>query len=232
MSLFEQVIHTDRSVQYPARRTLTNVSTQEETTVLVERNEGIVYTEGALFDASNINDLEQRIADAFDEVQTLLDSRIDLVYPVGSIYMSFSSTDPSNLFSGTTWQQITGYVLLPSTSSGTTGGSSTVTIKPTGTLSVSASVSTHYTTQAEMPSHTHTIVASQSDSSSGSLKWDSVGSAKGENWASRTTSGPNVTTGAGHTHGFTTTTSTFTGTSVSKSNLQKYITVYAWRRLT
>ena len=232
MALFEQIAHTDRQVKYPSRRILTNVNTQEEKTVLVERNEGHLYNEGDLFDSANMNDLEERIANAFEEVQTLLDNQINLIYPVGSVYMSFASTNPSELFSGTTWQQITGYVLLPSTSSGNTGGSSNITITPSGTVNVNASVQTHYTTEAEMPAHTHTIKYDEYEAHGGSSKFDSLGSAKGETWGTYTTSQPNITTGTGHTHGFTITNKTFSGTAVSKSNLQKYITVYTWRRLT
>lgn len=50
---------------------------------------------------------------------------IDLIYPVGSLYISFNSTDPSTLFGGT-WEQIKDKFLLAagdSYTAGTTGGS-------------------------------------------------------------------------------------------------------------
>lgn len=50
---------------------------------------------------------------------------IDMVYPIGSIYMSVNSTDPSTLFSGTTWQQIKDTFLLSAGdtyTNGSTGG--------------------------------------------------------------------------------------------------------------
>lgn len=64
------------------------------------------------------------------------------MYPVGSIYMSVNSTNPSTLFGGT-WQQIQGRFLFAADSkhaAGTTGGEET-----------------HKLTVDEMPSHEHII---------------------------------------------------------------------------
>ena len=49
---------------------------------------------------------------------TATEDLVDVVYPVGSIYMSVSSTSPATLFGGT-WQKIEGRFLL---ASGTTSG--------------------------------------------------------------------------------------------------------------
>ena len=65
---------------------------------------------------------------------------LDLIYPIGAIYISATSTSPATLFGGT-WEQIEGKFLLASDTNheaGTTGGSETVTL-----------------TTAEMPAHTH-----------------------------------------------------------------------------
>ena len=62
---------------------------------------------------------------------------IDLVYPLGSIYTSMDPTSPSERFGGT-WTQIVDRFLYCASSSGTTGGSSTIT-------------------EANLPSHTHTF---------------------------------------------------------------------------
>lgn len=64
----------------------------------------------------------------------------DLVYPVGSIYISANSTNPGQLFGGT-WQQITGRFLLAAGggyTAGATGGEAT-----------------HTLTENEMPRHRH-----------------------------------------------------------------------------
>ena len=65
----------------------------------------------------------------------------DLIYPVGSIYMSVNSTNPSTLFGGT-WEQIKDKFLLScgdTYANGSTGGEET-----------------HTLTVDEMPSHNHT----------------------------------------------------------------------------
>lgn len=64
----------------------------------------------------------------------------DSIYPVGSIYLSVSATDPGTLFGGT-WQRIQDRFLLcagTSYAAGSTGGEAT-----------------HTLTLNEMPSHTH-----------------------------------------------------------------------------
>lgn len=51
-------------------------------------------------------------------------SLLDVIYPVGSVYMSFNSTSPAS-FIGGTWEQLTNTFLYCSNNSGKTGGSST-----------------------------------------------------------------------------------------------------------
>lgn len=67
---------------------------------------------------------------------------LDLIYPVGSIYLSVNSVNPKTLFGGT-WAKIEGRFLLGSSSGyslGHTGGEAT-----------------HTLTTMEMPSHTHSF---------------------------------------------------------------------------
>ena len=69
-------------------------------------------------------------------------SIFDLIYPVGAIYMSVNTTDPSILFGGS-WTQIKDRFLLSAGdtySAGSTGGSAT-----------------HTLTVDEIPSHTHNV---------------------------------------------------------------------------
>lgn len=94
---------------------------------------------------------------------------IDMVYPVGSIYISKSSTNPGTLWSGTTWTaEATGRCIIGVSSSytvGSTGGSATVNLSHTHTgpshshtvNSHAHSTSGHALSQSEIPGHTHTF---------------------------------------------------------------------------
>ncbi len=63
---FEKKTWVDRQSEYPNRRTLTATGNDGEYDV--SRSEGIVIAEGDKLDAENLNDLEKRIADGFDNV--------------------------------------------------------------------------------------------------------------------------------------------------------------------
>ena len=58
----------DRVVEYAGRRKLKNISTGVEEIVDVSRNEGEVSAQGDAFSAENMNNLERRIYDTFEEV--------------------------------------------------------------------------------------------------------------------------------------------------------------------
>lgn len=85
-----------------------------------------------------------------------LESLLDHIYPINSIYISYSHTDPGDLFGGT-WTRITNAFLWATTSGGTigqTGGESEVKL-----------------TTAEMPSHSHGSVYSGNASGTKNLPW-------------------------------------------------------------
>ena len=102
---------------------------------------------------------------------------INIVYPVGSIYMSVNSTSPASLFGGT-WERIKDRFLLASGdtySAGSTGGEAQ-----------------HTLTVDEMPSHDHgpTVILSYPN-----------GSQTANNWGSgKDVSKANVTTGGSQPH--------------------------------
>lgn len=84
----------------------------------------------------------------------------DLIYPIGSIYMSVNTTSPSVLFGGV-WEQIQGRFLLAAD-----------TVNPVGTTGGEAR---HTLTTAEMPSHTHSgssVSAGAHTHSRGSMELD------------------------------------------------------------
>ena len=84
------------------------------------------------------------------------------LYPVGSVYISFSATNPSTLFGGT-WSRLKDTFLLVNGDTyapNTTGGSATKTIGvtnlPAHNHTVNASTHSHSVTTAGGGSHTHT----------------------------------------------------------------------------
>lgn len=126
---------------------------------------------------------------------------IDVIYPVGSIYMSFNSTSPATLFGGT-WVQITDRFLYCANSSGTTGGENS-----------------HTLTVSEMPSHNHVLRrqrwfgadVAESDFTGAIFSW-----VDGE---------PSLTYKA-----IASTNMGYTGGSQPHNNMPQYITCYAWHR--
>lgn len=66
----------DRIVQYANRRLLTKSGGEVEQ-VTVTRDEGTISEAGDQFNASNMNNLEQRIDDGFDDVDTALSGKAD-----------------------------------------------------------------------------------------------------------------------------------------------------------
>ncbi len=101
---------------------------------------------------------------------------LDLVYPIGSIYLSVGSTSPSTLFGGT-WEQIKDTFLL--------GSGDDYTLGNTG------GEATHTLTVAEIPSHNHYLTASYY-TSGGVAESVSYGSSKtetGNDYACQNTGG-------------------------------------------
>lgn len=75
----------NRLVEFAGRRSLKNVSTNETTVYDVTRNEGQVSQEGDSFSATTMNDLEQRISDAFAEAEEANTQLInDIKFPDGA----------------------------------------------------------------------------------------------------------------------------------------------------
>lgn len=138
-------------------------------------------------------------------------SQVLNAYPVGSIYMSVNSTNPSELFGGN-WEQIQGRFLLgqgSGYSAGTVGG------EASHTLNVN-----------EMPSHSHPV----NILAKGYNEWGNDGQ---WNWEYSTTSWSNPPQyGGSHdntTHVLMGLTSSV-GDGNSHNNMPPYLVVYIWKR--
>lgn len=126
---------------------------------------------------------------------------VNLFYPIGSIYMSVNSTNPSTLFGGT-WEQLKDRFLLgagSTYSNGDTGGSAT-----------------HKLTVNEMPAHTHN-----------GLYWQGT---KGISLNSGGTSGYHLQWESGDNGEATDMVTNTRGGSKAHNNMPPYLVVYMWKR--
>lgn len=134
---------------------------------------------------------------------------LNLIYPVGSIYMSISSTSPAT-FLGGTWERIQDRFLLAAGSTytaGATGGSAT-----------------HTLTTSEMPSHIHSRIkyVSNEDWSLGDAS--NLGTAEADAYSA----GPSVTTSQNVKMSHWRTSAT--GGGAAHNNMPPYLAVYVWKR--
>ena len=93
-------------------------------------------------EATDLNRVPPKVAVLDNAGWVYYRTPVDLIYPVGSIYMSVNATNPKELFGGT-WEKIQGKFLLGMSSSypaGSTGGEAT-----------------HTLTSSEIPFHNHDI---------------------------------------------------------------------------
>lgn len=142
---------------------------------------------------------------------------LDLVYPVGSIYMSVNSTNPGTLFGGS-WSRIQDTFLLAAGSSyaaGSTGGEAT-----------------HTLTVDEMPAHIHNASTNRAGSHSHSFDGRSSNGKYGpsaESFASSDDARTLYTSSAGaHEHIVTINSS---GGGDAHNNMPPYLAVFVWERV-
>lgn len=174
-----------------------------------------------------------------------LSGLIDMIYPVGAIYMSNKNTNPASLFGGT-WEQIQGKFLFAADAehqAGTTGGAETVTL-------TDKQIPSHTHTG---PSHTHNLASHGHTASTGSAGSHNHTVARNKNAASGTAryaaqsassnTTHNTSSNGAHTHTVTvngsgrlTTAAAGTGNTgatgggQSHNNMPPYLSVYVWVR--
>lgn len=155
--------------------------------------------------ANNAQNTVNGIAGSVESIQQGMDSMLSRVYPVGSIYISVNSTNPSTLFGGTWIAWGSGRVPVGVDASQSefntvekTGGSSTVAL-----------------TNRQLANHSHNIsgdLIAFTSNNNGNVTMN-----KGNNFGSLYSLGANANTGG-------------TGNGEAHNNLQPYITCYMWKR--
>ena len=165
---------------------------------------GQIYT-GAI---TTVNDVYARNVYSERPDGTML-SVVDLIYPVGSIYMSVNSADPGTLFGGT-WQQIKDRFLLSAGdtyAAGNTGGSA----------------------KATLPSHTHTFGSNGYDlwvakRGKGSTEPGNQISGDAKYYAA-------ATGGSTANYKWLSSVDSKGVSDVSQANMPPYLAVYVWQRI-
>ena len=156
------------------------------------------------------------------------DMNVDLIYPIGSVYLSVSSTSPASLFGGT-WEQIKDQFLLAAGdtyNAGTTGGSATINLQHYHTTSA------HTLTTSEIPAHQHkehnNLVGWRNSSSEtiGDLfQYATAPKSFNTNDKNKYYT-DSAGSGGSHSHG-----NTGNALSASQSILPPYLAVYMWKRI-
>lgn len=129
-------------------------------------------------------------------------------YPVGSIYMSVNSTDPSTLFGGS-WERIQDTFLLASGSTygaGTTGGSA----------------------KATLPSHTHTV--GSNDYQLWVAKRGKGSTEPGKQFSGNAKYYAAATGGSTANYKWLSSVDSKGVSDVSQANMPPYLAVYVWKR--
>ena len=140
-------------------------------------------------------------------------SIVDIIYPVGSIYMSVNNVNPGTYLNGTSWE-IWGSGRVP------VGVSSD---KEFNTVEKTGGEKAHKLTVTEMPNHNHTHKEWVFNGASAS------GAHYGFGYQSNT--GSLYTKTSATTSGEVQFGNEATGGSGSHNNLQPYITCYMWKRI-
>lgn len=162
---------------------------------------------------------------------------LDLIYPVGSIYMSVNNASPQE-FLGGTWERIKDTFLLSAGdtySAGATGGSASINLSHSHTVnnhnhSLPANTGSHTLTVSEIPSHNHGI-PTWASGSGGKRVQHATDSAINTGWMYTGNTGG----GGGHTHTIGGNTGdknpgTDSKLSSTQSILPPYLAVYIWKR--
>lgn len=157
----------------------------------------------------------KELKDILDRLTALENRNILGNFPIGCIYLSVNSKNPSTLFGGT-WTQLKDRFLLgvgDTYTINTVGGASSVSFRPRGTNGGTT------LTVEQLPPHTHTV--RQNSYNVGSGAGSTVLTYESGNVGHETSS---TGSGSPHTH-------SFTGEKTTIETMPPYFTVYMWQRV-
>lgn len=151
---------------------------------------------------------------------------VDILYPVGHIYMSTNSANPGTLFPGTTWEAYAqGRVLI-----GAGTGTDSRSEKKTFAAGSTGGEYNHQLTVGEMPSHTHNASTNSSGNHSHTLNYgyddnDAQQTSVDNCWDTQ----KQISTSEAGTHSHTVLIEN-TGNNSPHSNMQPYVVCYVFKR--
>ena len=145
-------------------------------------------------------------------------SLLNIIYPIGTIYMSVNNIDPADIFGGT-WEKIREKFLFgegESFEAGTTGGETT-----------------HILTVDEMPTHTHTMTTGGNHNHTANflevrskISGQSSNNVARPNNSSYDSTGTITTSNGSHSHSLNS-----AGSGQAHNNMPPYLAVYMWKRV-
>ena len=149
---------------------------------------------------------------------------VDILYPVGYIYMSTNSANPGTLFPGTTWEAYAqGRVLI-----GAGTGTDSRSEQKTFTAGSTGGEYNHQLTVGELPSHTHSASSNNTGAHTHSYSISRSDGDTGMLYGGSSTKGSAASSSAGsHSH---TITVNSTGNGTAHNNLPPYVSVYIFKR--
>ena len=164
------------------------------------------------------------------------DQLLDMVYPIGALYLSTVNTSPENLFGGE-WERISDKFLLAGDTKwqpGSSGGYADAqlpTHKHTAT-GTSSSAGAHTHTVNSSGAHTHSMnnIWSDGSGSKSAYTMSSKRSLTTRKTASAGSHNHTMGSSGAHTHPINITVAN-AGSAATDKNLPPYLSVYVWKRV-
>ena len=212
---------------------------------ILSNDNGLTWIYGGWNKILDKSDLPNELPDAL-AYTSVKDALLDLVYPVGSIYMSVNNVSPQNFLGGTWEAWGSGKVPVGVNTSETefnevekTGGAKTHTLttaqtpKHTHTLTPSGSISTKSLTGEFWNMATQSLSTGMSANGIFTAKIHDDKAPYPSNLSAVAGNNDAVSINASHNHTFTGTqgTTSESGGGSAHNNLQPYITCYMWKRV-